>query len=732
MKRLLILLLFPLMLVSQETYLVNENFNGFTPGNFIIETEYGDWPGTYSLEDYPFEWRIETQQNIFYVDSLVNFDGSAYFLGGHSVLGNAGIYYDPDPTAYFTLPTINTTIFEQVTISFESLTQLSGLGGLEVEAYIEVEISNNQQDWYSVYYESDDDGDGNYNDTSIYTDNPLIDITEFQGEEIYIRFKCSGKGFWAIDNLQVIGYGYGGNNSSNSSSTNLIGDLNCDNIVDGLDAEIMQSLIFQIQDVNELAEEYPCLNSNVTGLTPDQLQEMIDMMENQMSVNYTLGSGGGCDILYPDGYGGKPITWNLNHEGEYSVPENKILYITHLNQFSGDFMIDGKIIASDNFTSPSITCPIIVNTGEVISNTGSNNSTFSGFLVDGNVEPITYELNSENQFIVPENKLLYITNAYTTDAPIYINNLNTNTINYETVLIETNYNTTNTSSNWISPRLQSPIVLDSDYIIHTSGSLATLNGYLVDEDYFSSAGSGYNSNGGDGSMSVSTFGDTLTLNGESIIVPGISYSNIVPEFGSVTDIDGNIYETVSYGGVEWMRENLKVETFNDGTPIDYDCIGDDMINNLPGWCYYDSDDSYAQDYGKLYNGYVIYSDKNVCPVGWHVSNANDWDLLTDLFLINGLGTNGVGSWATGDASPLIFSQTNESYLSLQLAGANNTNGTGYEMGMSTEFWLEDNYWGGNYYASISETTPGGTPGFHSVYLGTGGVSIYKYCRCVKD
>ena len=61
-----------------------------------------------------------------------------------------------------------------------------------------------------------------------------------------------------------------------AQDSTLTGDLNCDDVVNGLDAEILQNLIFQIQDVNELAEEYPCFNDNVTGLTPEQLQELIN------------------------------------------------------------------------------------------------------------------------------------------------------------------------------------------------------------------------------------------------------------------------------------------------------------------------------------------------------------------------------------------------------------------------------------------------------------------------
>ena len=252
----------------------------------------------------------------------------------------------------------------------------------------------------------------------------------------------------------------------------------------------------------------------------------------------------------------------------------------------------------------------------------------------------------------------------------------------------------------------------------------TIATILLNDSSFSNSISG----GGSGNLIVSTFGDTLTLNGQSIIVPGISFSNVVPTFGSISDIDGNTYQTVSYGNVEWMVDNLIVTQFNDGTQINPNCQTG-TSGGQPGWCYYDSDYMNYSQYGKLYNGHTLYSGKNVCPTGWHVSNANDWDVLTDLFITNGTGTNGIGSSSTGSASPLLLSQTNESYLSLQLAGANGNGGSGYSMGQAGHYWLEDLNLGGNFYTNIYFDS---SLGFHIVYLGSASLWDYKYVRCVKD
>ena len=59
-----------------------------------------------------------------------------------------------------------------------------------------------------------------------------------------------------------------------------------------------------------------------------------------------------------------------------------------------------------------------------------------------------------------------------------------------------------------------PVVLYAGTSIWT-GLNNSFNGYLVDEDYFSSAGSG--SNSAESTSSVSTFGDTLFVGNEFIL-----------------------------------------------------------------------------------------------------------------------------------------------------------------------------------------------------------------------
>jgi len=103
---------------------------------------------------------------------------------------------------------------------------------------------------------------------------------------------------------------------------------------------------------------------------------------------------------------------------------------------------------------------------------------------------------------------------------------------------------------------------------------------------------------------------------------------------SVTDIDGNVYKTITIGSQTWITENLKVTKYNDNTLIPFviDQVGWAQLTT-PGYCWYNNDQStYGNTYGALYNWYVVDTSfnghKNICPTGWHVPTDNEWSILT--------------------------------------------------------------------------------------------------------
>ena len=124
-------------------------------------------------------------------------------------------------------------------------------------------------------------------------------------------------------------------------------------------------------------------------------------------------------------------------------------------------------------------------------------------------------------------------------------------------------------------------------------------------------------------------------NGQWVSLTGNNQSN---DPSVIYDIDGNAYKTINIGARTWMRENLKVTKFNDGTPIPEKLFDFIDIGNVEefAWCWYGNDERFDKPYGKLYNHYVVDSSfnggRNVCPTGWHVPS---WDEFTAL--LNAVG-----------------------------------------------------------------------------------------------
>lgn len=97
---------------------------------------------------------------------------------------------------------------------------------------------------------------------------------------------------------------------------------------------------------------------------------------------------------------------------------------------------------------------------------------------------------------------------------------------------------------------------------------------------------------------------------------------------TATDIDGNVYKTVTIGTQTWFNENLKTTRYYDGTDIPEVTDYDDWFDlTTPGYCWYENNESLYKDaYGALYNWYVVETGK-LCPQGWHVPSDNEWQQL---------------------------------------------------------------------------------------------------------
>jgi uncharacterized protein (TIGR02145 family) len=100
---------------------------------------------------------------------------------------------------------------------------------------------------------------------------------------------------------------------------------------------------------------------------------------------------------------------------------------------------------------------------------------------------------------------------------------------------------------------------------------------------------------------------------------------------TVTDIDGNIYNTMLIGNQCWIAENLEVTKYNNGMSIEYP--GEDVEawdNNTTGaYAWYINDISWKDSYGALYNWHAVNNANGLCPAGWHVPTDAEYTTLTD-------------------------------------------------------------------------------------------------------
>ena len=139
-----------------------------------------------------------------------------------------------------------------------------------------------------------------------------------------------------------------------------------------------------------------------------------------------------------------------------------------------------------------------------------------------------------------------------------------------------------------------------------------------------------------------SYSDSYKQNGLSIRC--IEDDPFVCGTSTVTDVDGNTYNTVKIGCQCWIKQNLKVTHYPDGTAIPlvtdntaWVNLGDN--NTDDAYCYYNNNSSSA--YGALYTWAAAMGDnavssstnpsgvQGICPDGWHLPSDAEWTELTD-------------------------------------------------------------------------------------------------------
>ncbi len=187
---------------------------------------------------------------------------------------------------------------------------------------------------------------------------------------------------------------------------------------------------------------------------------------------------------------------------------------------------------------------------------------------------------------------------------------------------------------------------------------------------------------------------------------------------------GNDVPTVTIGTQVWMKYNLDLEVYQDGTNIERANLAFTRSVILPSWCYYNYDIANDIIYGKLYNGYAVNDSRNICPVGFRIPTRADFNTLNSF-----LGTNAGGklkeagliNWASPNTGA-----TNSSGFTGLPGGYMGDAGSSSNIGLQGYFWTSTSNGSTNYirYLRSGDALFTESTGF----VLAGGASV----RCIKN
>ena len=239
-------------------------------------------------------------------------------------------------------------------------------------------------------------------------------------------------------------------------------------------------------------------------------------------------------------------------------------------------------------------------------------------------------------------------------------------------------------------------------------------------------------------------------------------SSGLPEWGTITvtvsaftcgatisDIDGNSYNTVSIGDQCWTKENLRVRRYNDSTEIKFDNSGETagyLSGQTWGGLTYGAYTLYEYDstaipsklttYGYLYNWYAAkgiattgsFVYKNICPTGWHVPTDLAWTTLTTL--LGGDSEAGGKMKMKSDGSTVYWNgsdtgATNESGFSALPGGSRFEDGSFSNVSAYASFWSTSENGNLAWYRFLTNYDV-------NVYNNDGLKSVGFSVRCLRD
>jgi uncharacterized protein (TIGR02145 family) len=186
----------------------------------------------------------------------------------------------------------------------------------------------------------------------------------------------------------------------------------------------------------------------------------------------------------------------------------------------------------------------------------------------------------------------------------------------------------------------------------------------------------------------------------------------------------NEVETVTIGTQVWMKYNLDVEVYQDGTNIERANLAFSRSVVQPSWCYYNYDIVNDITYGKLYNGYAVNDARNICPVGFRIPTRTDFNTLNSYLSTNAGGKlkeTGLTHWASPNTSA-----TNSSGFTGLPGGYMGDAGSSSNIGLQGYFWTSTSAGSTNYIRYLRSADANFTES--AAFVLAGGASV----RCIKN
>jgi uncharacterized protein (TIGR02145 family) len=206
-----------------------------------------------------------------------------------------------------------------------------------------------------------------------------------------------------------------------------------------------------------------------------------------------------------------------------------------------------------------------------------------------------------------------------------------------------------------------------------------------------------------------------------------TWSFTINTIGTVTDIDGNIYQTIKIGNQWWMAENLKVTHYRNGNAISNVTSDAVWLEKPSAYCDYDNNPSNSSTYGHLYNWTAVNDSRNIAPSGWHIPSDTEWQILVDYLGGDAIAGGKIKETGTAHWNSPNAGATNESGFSALPGGYRSVEGGEYHnIGDIGYFWSSTEQDGSKAWSRFPRNIDSGLSRYGSSKWD--GFSI----RCVKD